>query len=122
MPIADVRFVRGRAPHPIPPSAQQLADAIGRALASGPGQTWVRLQALEASQYAENGANVDEEDLPVFVSLLLAHPPQGEELAAQAVAVTYAVASCFARQPERVHVEYAPAAAGRVAFGGVVVS
>lgn len=122
MPIADVCFVRGRPPFPVTPSAQQLADAIGRVLASQPGRTWVRLQVLETSQYAENGASLDEEDLPVFVSLLLAHPPQGAELAAHAHAVTQAVARCFARPPERVHVEYAPAAAGRMAFGGVVVS
>jgi hypothetical protein len=81
----------------------------------------VRLQALEASHYAENGTTLSEQDLPVFVSLLLAHPPRGAELEAQVVAVSRAVARCVARAPERVHVEYAPAAVGRMAFGGVVV-
>ncbi len=121
VPIVDVRFVQGHASLPASASAQHLADAIGQVLAPEPGRTWVRLQALEASHYAENGTTLTEQDLPVFVSLFLAHPPQGAEFEAQVVAVGRAVAQCFARAPQRVHVEYAPAAAGRMAFGGVVV-
>ena len=121
MPLVDVRFVQGHTSLPATACAQQLADAIGRVLSPDPGRTWVRLQAIDASQYAENGVTLGERELPVFVSLLLAHPPQGAELSRQALAVAGAVANCFARELERVHVEYAPAAAGRMAFGGVVV-
>ncbi len=59
---------------------------------------------------------IDEQ--PVFVTVLHAHPPQGDARAQEAAALTQAVARALARPPERVHVQYAAAAAGRQAFGG----
>ena len=98
-----------------------LADAIGKALASAPGRTWVKLRYLSSSGYAENEAAVLGSELPAFVSILHAHLPQGEALAAEAKALTLAVASCLGRAPEFVHVQYEPSAAGRQAFGGTIV-
>jgi phenylpyruvate tautomerase PptA (4-oxalocrotonate tautomerase family) len=118
MPIVDVCFVEPGSTVSSLPTAQQLADAIGRALASEPGSTWVRLQALDRAQYAENDLSPGDVEPPVFVTVLLANPPADSALAAQALLVTEAVARCFGRPAERVHVEYAPAGAGRMAFGG----
>ena len=58
---------------------------------------------------------------PVFATVLRAHLPSGDELAAEAAALTTTIAACVGRPFERVHVQYAPAAAGRQAFGGVLV-
>jgi phenylpyruvate tautomerase PptA (4-oxalocrotonate tautomerase family) len=101
--------------------AQSLADAIGRALKSPSGQTWVRLRSLGRSEYAENEASVGSDDLPVFVTVLKRQVPLGAELQAEAAALTQATAQVVRRPASCVHVEYAPAAAGRVSFGGKLV-
>ena len=121
MPIVDIEIVR--APHAPSgsASARALADALGRAFDSAPGHTWVRLRTLDAAAYAENETDIAAADLPVFVSVLHAQPPLGAALDAQVLAVTHAVAQCLACKPERVHVLYAPAGAGRQAFGGTLV-
>jgi len=101
--------------------AQSLANAIGRSLASPPGQTWVRLNVLGRNAYAENEHVVDADALPVFVTVLKRQVPLGAELQAEVTALTQAVAQVLARSAEYVHVEYAAAAANRLAFGGKLV-
>jgi len=121
MPIITVELVADAdrpLGHDLP---QSLADAIGRALHSPPGQTWVRFRSLRSSEYAENGALVDAAELPVFVSVLERQPPAGAELEAEVTALTHAIAQVVGRPAARVHIEYAPAAAGRVSFGGKLV-
>jgi phenylpyruvate tautomerase PptA (4-oxalocrotonate tautomerase family) len=122
MPILDIELVQpdGAAP-PAAVLTQALADAAGRVLGAAPGRIWVRLRVLPASQYAENEAVVAADEQPVFATVLHAHLPQGDALAAEAAALTQALAACLGRSPQRVHVQYAPAAAGRQAFGGVLV-
>ena len=100
---------------------QLLADAVGKAISSTPGRMWVKLRYLSSSGYAENEAVVSASELPTFVSVLHAQLPQGEALAAEARAVTLAVATCLGRAAEFVHVQYETAAAGRQAFGGTIV-
>ena len=121
MPIIDIELVCESKAEFATASARALADAIGQVLGSEPGHTWVRLRFLASAAYAENQAAVEGADLPAFVTVLHAHPPIGEALATEALALTLAVAQCLARAPERVHVQYAPAAAGRQAFGGTLV-
>ena len=121
MPIFDIRFVASESAQAKAPSAQELADALGKALGSPPGRTWVRLHAHPAAQYAENEARIEEGEHPVFVSVLLAHLPNAEARPEQVQAITMAVAKCFVRPEERIHVEYSPAGAGRLAFGGKLV-
>ena len=101
--------------------AQSLADAIGRALASPPGQTWVRLHVLGRNAYAESECVVDVDALPVFVTVLKRQVPLGAELQAEVASLTQAIAQVVARPAESVHVEYAAAAANRLAFGGKLV-
>ena len=121
MPIFDVRYVASESIQAQAPSAQELADALGKALGSPLGRTWVRLHAHLAALYAENEVRVEEAEYPVFVTVLLAHLPNSEARPEQVRAITAAVAKCFVRPEERIHVEYAPAGAGRLAFGGKLV-
>jgi hypothetical protein len=122
MPIVDVELVCvsewGR---PLV-SASALASALGAVFGSSPGRTWVRVRFLSSSAYAENDCAVSPEQLPVFVTVLQAHLPVGEALTQQVHQVTRAVASCLLLPSERVHVQYAPEAAGRQSFGGNLVS
>jgi len=101
--------------------AQSLADAMGRALDSPPGQTWVRLHVLGRNAYAENERVVEADALPVFVTVLKREVPLGAELQAEVASLTRAVAQVVARREEFVHIEYATAAANRLAFGGKLV-
>jgi phenylpyruvate tautomerase PptA (4-oxalocrotonate tautomerase family) len=122
MPVVEVELV-------VPPNAtvaadlaQALADAVGGTLGSAPGQTWVRLRLLPHEQYAENRSPVGMADLPAFIRLLQRQPVEGAERAAEMMAMTRAVAQVLGRPVDRVHIEYAPPAAGRVAFGGNMVT
>lgn len=121
MPLIEVELITPTNAPIRPGLTQALADALGRVFGSPPGRTWVRLRLLPAEQYAENDVRIDTSSLPVFVSVLHAHPPQGLERAEEVRRVTSAVAACVERSELQVHVQYAPAAAGRQAFGGKLV-
>ena len=121
MPIVDVQVVHKQGSPPSPGLSQSLADALGKVFGSQPGRTWVRIQPLDAEHYAENSVALGAQELPVFVTVLHAHPPQGQALAAEVLAVTAAVAESTGRAKQRVHVQYSQAAAGRQAFGGELV-
>lgn len=122
MPIVDVELVCASEREAPPVSAEALASALGAVFGSPPGRTWVRVRFLSSSAYAENESKLSPENWPAFVTVLQAHWPVGEALAKQVQEVTQAVASCLSLPPERVHVQYAPEAAGRQAFGGNLVS
>ncbi|MFN7571425.1 MAG: tautomerase family protein [Betaproteobacteria bacterium] len=119
MPIVDVQIVA--APTPADAPTQALADALGKVFGSAPGRTWVRVQRLPATHYAENARALAEGEWPVFVTVLHARAPQGTARVEELRAVTAAVAQCLRRPVERVHVRYAADGAGRQAFGGVLV-
>ena len=121
MPIVDVVLVGETDRDRRGISARRLADALGDALGSPTGRTWVRLRVLGSDDYAENGTDPAPSEWPVFVTLLHARRPVDEALRAEIAAVTAAVAACTGRAPSRVHVEYAPAGAGRLALGGQLV-
>jgi phenylpyruvate tautomerase PptA (4-oxalocrotonate tautomerase family) len=99
---------------------QRLADAVGGALSSRPGGTWVRVRQLDPSQYAENGG-VPDGVRPVFVTVLERVRPGGEELAEKLARVTTVVAEITGCPAENVHVLFEDGAAGRLAFGGRLV-
>ena len=121
MPIIDIELVCASDRQFASVSAQSLADAIADILGTPPGRTWTRLRKLDAASYAENHVALDPERLPVFVTVLHAHPPEDKQRAAEVAALTEAVARQVGRPADRVHVRYAPAAAGRQAFGGRLV-
>jgi phenylpyruvate tautomerase PptA (4-oxalocrotonate tautomerase family) len=121
VPVLEIEMVvaNGEA---LPASlAASLADAAGEVFGSKAGQTWVRLRALAAGEYAENGGDPASAPRPVFVSVLQADPPQGEELRLQVDRLTVAIARVCALPPENVHLVYQASARGRVAFGGRLV-
>lgn len=116
MPIVDIHWA-GAPPASADDMAAALADAIGDALQQPPGRVWVRLHLIH---HAENGGPLAGAQ-PVFVTLMHAHPPMGDALRAEVMAVTQAVAQVSSRPRERVHLEYAAPGAGRMAFGGRLV-
>ncbi len=121
MPIVDLQLVVPGTEGVPPGLALAVADALGHLFASPPGHTWVRASALPADHYAENGSRLAPDGLPVFVTLLLAAPPEGEARALQAARIATAVALAIGRDSSHVHIEYAGAGKGRIAFGGVLV-
>ena len=121
MPIIDVQFVLPHGEHPPEELARTLADELGKVLRAAPGTLWLRLQVLPASRYAENSSDSTTTGLPVFVTVLHAHPKEGRELEAEARALAKQVAAAIGRPHTQVHIEYAPPGAGRVAFGGTLV-
>lgn len=102
--------------------ARRVADAAGDVLASRPGGTWVTVSFVSAEDYAENGGGSPEGALPVLVSLVMARPPEGEALEGACASLSRVVGEACGRPAERVHVLVEPPGAGRVAFGGRLVT
>jgi phenylpyruvate tautomerase PptA (4-oxalocrotonate tautomerase family) len=121
MPIVDIEIVGEVTGSAAGGYAQALADEAARVFGSPPASTWVRVHTLARECYAENDVAVAPSDLPVFVTVLKRALPERAELAREMTALTQAVARVVERSAGRVHVEYAAAAAGRMAFGGTLV-
>ena len=113
MPIIDIEIVETTQV-----DTQGLADALGKAFGAAPGTVWVRIRNLPASHYAENDAPAPH---PVFVTVTASAPPEGAELRERIGQIVDAVARITGRPRENVHVEFQPAAKGRIAFGGRLV-
>jgi phenylpyruvate tautomerase PptA (4-oxalocrotonate tautomerase family) len=122
MPIIDVEIVVAPNGPVAAGLAQALADAAGRALGSPAGQTWVRLHLLAREHYAENESSLAETELPVFVTVLKRALPGPAEVTIEIARLTESIADVLARNRTCLHVEYAPAASGRLAFGGKLVT
>jgi phenylpyruvate tautomerase PptA (4-oxalocrotonate tautomerase family) len=121
MPIVTVELVVESASALEPGLAKAIADAVGRVFDSPAGQTWIRLHPLDRAHYAENGSPLELKELPVFVSVVKRQVPAGAELQAEVKLLTQAIARAVGRPVANVHVEYAPAALHRLAFGGKLV-
>jgi len=121
VPILDVELVCESEAAFRAVSANAVAEAAARVFASPDGRTWVRLRWLGSECYAENGQLLSVEELPVFVTVQLAYVPGEAAIERQVLELTQAVARAVGRDPNRVHVAYAPAGAGRQAFGGALV-
>ena len=117
MPILTVEIVLLPGETTRPELAQRLADGAGEIFSSPPGSTWVKLIPIPAKNYAENKP-VEEAFYPVFVTVLKATLPPPESMQAEAAQLTAAIALICGRPPGNIHIIYAPAGAGRVAFGG----
>ena len=121
MPIVDVEMVIAATEATEPGLAAALADAVGEVLESEAGSVWVRLRRLSETRYAENGGGPPDGVRPVFVTVLLAHVPEGAALQDQVRRLTDVIAAVCNRPAENVHVLYLPEARGRMAFGGRLV-
>jgi phenylpyruvate tautomerase PptA (4-oxalocrotonate tautomerase family) len=102
MPIVTVEVVAG-AKEAMPNLAQSLADVIGGALNSPPGQTWVRVRSIAREQYAENGVALDATELPVFVTVLKQQGAERTELEREVAALTAAIAHVVSRPATSMH-------------------
>jgi phenylpyruvate tautomerase PptA (4-oxalocrotonate tautomerase family) len=122
VPIINVEIVVAPGRPVVAGLAQSLADAAGRALGTPAGRTWVRLHWLAREQYAENESPLAIDELPVFVTVLKREPPGPDQLSGEIASLTGAIAEVLGRARSCVHVEYAPAARGRLAFGGKLVT
>ena len=122
MPIVDVEIVLLPGESMRSGLAAEIADRCGEIFGSPPGSTWVKLRAIPCDHYAENGGGPPDGVYPVFVSVLKARLPAPDALRAEVARLTAAVAEATGRPAENVHIAYLPAGAGRVAFGGELVS
>lgn len=116
MPIIDVQVVLRAGEALADDTALRLATTFGEALAAAPGHVWVRVRPLPEQCYAENQST--EPVFPVFVEVTRATWPPEEALVREARALAAAAAACLDRPLGHVHVEFAPPARGRIAFGG----
>lgn len=115
MPIVDIEIVAGTIDAR---ATQDLADGIGRAFEAEPGKVWLRVRELSGKHYAENDTAALH---PVFVSVIASAPPEGATLKTRINQIVDVVARHTGRPRENIHVEFAPAARGRIAFGGKLV-
>jgi len=120
MPILNVELV-GRPSGTSGSLARRIADAAAKVLGSPPGRVWVRLRFLPRSKYAECGGNLPREVRPVFVNLLKARLTPQKTIKKEAAAMAKAIAKACGRSADNVHIFYEPPAAGRAAFGGLLM-
>jgi phenylpyruvate tautomerase PptA (4-oxalocrotonate tautomerase family) len=121
MPILDIEIILRPGETLGRDLAAALAEQAAEIFGSAPGATWVKLKAIPADHYAENGGGPPEGVYPVFVSILKAKLPAAADMPAEVARLTAAIAHHCARPPENVHLFYLPPAAGRTAFGGNLI-
>ena len=121
MPIVDVEIVLRPGEAIRKEIASDLANELGEVFQTQPSQTWVKVHAMPADRYAENGGTRDG-IYPIFVSIIKSKLPTSEEMQEEVEKITGAVAQICGRSSENVHVIYQPEGRGRVAFGGKIVS
>ncbi len=122
MPLIEVEIVLRLDEMLATDQASRLADATAEVLREPAGRTWVRVRSLSTDAYAEDSGGPPEGVYPVFVTVVKARLPLEGNLQTEVASLTQAIADVCDRPPENVHVIYEPKAAGRVAFGGRLVS
>jgi len=122
MPIVEVEIVLLPGESIRTGLAAEIADRCREVFSSAPGSTWVKLRAIPCDHYAEEGGGPPDGVFPVFVSVLKARLPAPDALRVEVVRLSAAIAEATERPVENVHIAYLPAGAGRVAFGGELVS
>jgi len=122
MPILTVEIVLRERETLAPGLARSLAVKAGEVFESSPGRTWVRLSALPAQQYAEDGEFTAGAVAPVFVTVVKALVPDPETMQREAARLAEEFAPLCGRPAENIHITYEPPALGRIAFGGKLLS
>lgn len=122
MPILDVEIVIRPGELLDHRLVNELANRIGDIFVAPPGSTWVKLRTLSHENYAENGTSSPLNFFPVFVSVLTARLPAFDRMQIEIAELTTTIAQVCSRPKENVHVIYLPEGAGRVSFGGKLIS
>lgn len=122
MPILDIEIVLESDEQLNPDIAPQIADRTAEIFGSGPGGNFVKVRTLDRVHYAENGGGPQEGVYPVYVSVLKVKLPPATELQQEISGLTAAIAEVTARPEKNVHITYLPAGAGRVSFGGRLIT
>jgi phenylpyruvate tautomerase PptA (4-oxalocrotonate tautomerase family) len=122
MPILDVEIVAPDPDQGLPADlTQSLADESAKVFGGPRGTVWVKIRIISPANYAEDYGK-PEDVYPVFVSVLKSQVPEGSALEDEIRRLTQVIASVLNRPQENIHLFYQPDAAGRVAFGGRLVS
>jgi len=122
VPIVIVQCVQERTTGPYAEeTVQSLSDALGQVFGSDPGTTWLKMQYLRCSDYADNAGERDFEIRPTFVEILKQTLQEEDILANEATEIADVGARILSRPKGNSHVIYLPEGAGRVAFGGNLV-
>ncbi len=122
MPILDVEIVVPTGLRLDPGLAPNVAEAAGQIFGTPAGETWVKLRILSYQFYAEDGAPPADNEWPVFVTVLKASITEPEALEGEVVHLTTEIARIYRRPRETIHILYLPEGAGRMAFGGRLVT
>ncbi len=124
MPIVTLELIEDATQQPVSADAlANLTDALGELFDSAPGGTWVKLHYLPRAHYVENATNLEASIRPTFVEVLKRDADPGStKRAAEAKRIAAIVAQHLDRPVANTHVIYAPSGAGRVAFGGTLVT
>ena len=122
MPILDVEIVIRPGETLNHDLVTELANRAGDIFVAPSGSTWVKLRTLSHENYAENGGNSPIDFFPVFVSVLTARLPAADKMQIEVAKLTAAIAQACGRPEENVHIIYLPEGAGRVSFGGKLLS
>lgn len=119
MPIITIQLVVPRKDLELSPQVvQDLADGLGGLFDCSPGSLWLRVSYLSRDQYAENQTALSDRLQPSFIEVQLADEPTEEMRSQLAQQVALLASSITERALENTHVIFAPAARGRIAFGG----
>jgi len=100
----------------------RLSDSLGSIFNSEPGSTWLKLEYLDRTLYAENETELDSDIQPTFVEVLKRSLPDQDMLTTEAREIAAAVAHTLSRPVENVHIIYLPSGEGRIAFGGKLLT
>jgi phenylpyruvate tautomerase PptA (4-oxalocrotonate tautomerase family) len=122
MPILDIEIVASDSTKNLPADLTQLlADEVAQVFGTSSGRVWIKMRVISPEHYAENDGK-PEGVYPVFVTVLKSRVPEGSALENEIVGLTKLIANVLNRPEENIHIFYQPDGAGRVAFGGKLVS
>ena len=122
MPILDIEIVASDSNDRLPANlTQSLADEATQVFREPQGRVWVKVRVIPSAHYAENGGK-PADMYPVFVTVLKSRAPERGALEDEIAKLTQVIAKVLDRPEANVHIFYQPDGAGRVAFGGKLVS
>ena len=122
MPILDIEIVSPESTQKFSAEmTQSLTNAVAQVFGAPQGTVWVKVRIIPSAQYAEDNAT-PVGVYPVFVTVLKSRVPKDSELENEISQLTKSIAHVLNRSVKNIHIFYESDGAGRVAFGGKLVS